>query len=74
MCLIFSFGTAAQTKDDSPLDEEAVSALVDELNNTGLVWQPQREIFNRMLQSEDLNKCYRVTGTTLGSSYDNSCQ
>ena len=31
MCLIFCFGVVAQTKDDPPLDEEAVSALVDEL-------------------------------------------
>lgn len=43
-------------------------------NDTGLVWQPQREIFDRVLQLADLNKCYRVTGTTLGSAYDNDCQ
>ncbi|MBK7393325.1 MAG: hypothetical protein IPI64_08495 [Chloracidobacterium sp.] len=43
-------------------------------NDTGLVWQPQREILNKVLQPSDLNKCYRVTGTTLGSSYDNDCQ
>lgn len=42
-------------------------------NDTGLVWQPQREIFNRVLQPADLNKCYRLTGTTLGSTFDNDC-
>lgn len=42
--------------------------------DTGLVWQPQREIFNKVMQPSDLNKCYRVTGTTLGSAWDNDCK
>ncbi len=35
------------------------------LNDTDLVWQPQKEILNKVMQPSDLNKCYRVTGTTL---------
>lgn len=42
-------------------------------NDTGLVWQPQREIFNKVLTVGDLNKCYKVFGTTLGSAWDNNC-
>jgi Thiol-activated cytolysin beta sandwich domain len=56
------------------LSGEATNIRLKMQNDTGLVWQPQREIFNRVLQPSDLNKCYRVTGTTLGSSYDNDCQ
>ncbi len=53
---------------------EATNIRLRMENDTGLVWQPQREIFNKTLQPSDLNKCYRVTGITLGSSYDNNCQ
>lgn len=56
------------------LPGEATNIRLRMQNDTGLVWQPQREIFNRVLQPSDLNKCYRVTGTTLGSSYDNQCK
>ena len=56
------------------LPGEATNIRLKMTNDTGLVWQPQREIFNRVLQPSDLNKCYRVTGTTLGSDYDNDCQ
>lgn len=56
------------------LPGEATNIRLKIQNDTGLVWQPQREIFNKVLQPEDLNKCYRLTGTTLGSGYDNDCQ
>ena len=56
------------------LPGEATNIRLKMQNDTGLVWQPQREIFNRVLQPSDLNKCYRLTGTTLGSGYDNDCQ
>jgi len=61
-------------RDIVTLPGEATNIRLRMQNDTGLVWQPQREIFNRVLQPADLNKCYQVTGTTLGSSYDNNCQ
>jgi thiol-activated cytolysin len=36
-------------------------------NDTGLVWEPQREIINRPLVPTELNKCLIIEGTTLGS-------
>lgn len=43
-------------------------------NATGLAWQPEREIMNRILQPADYNKCFKVVGTTLGSSFNNDCK
>lgn len=53
---------------------EATNIRLKMQNDTGLVWQPQKEIFNKVLQPDDLNKCYRLHGTTLGSVWDNNCQ
>lgn len=53
---------------------ESTNIRLKMTNDTGLVWQPQREIFNKVMQPSDLNKCYRTTGTTLGSASDNDCQ
>jgi thiol-activated cytolysin len=36
-------------------------------NDTGLVWEPRREIINRPLVPTELNKCLIIEGTTLGS-------
>ena len=36
-------------------------------NDTGLVWDPRREIINRQLVPTELNKCLIIEGTTLGS-------
>ncbi len=41
---------------------------------TGLVWSPWGQIFDLALQSNDLNKCYTVKGTTLSRSWDNTCE
>ncbi|MBX7054969.1 MAG: hypothetical protein K1X36_08430 [Pyrinomonadaceae bacterium] len=52
---------------------KATNIRLKMLNDTGLVWQPQREILNKVLAADDLNKCYRVHGTALGSGWDNNC-
>lgn len=67
-------GKSSGWQDVAYLPGEATNIRLLMQNDTGLVWQPQREIFNRVLQSADMNKCYRLTGTTLGSAYDNECQ
>jgi hypothetical protein len=36
-------------------------------NDTGLAWEPTREIINRSLTSAELNKCLVVDGSTLAS-------
>jgi hypothetical protein len=36
-------------------------------NDTGLVWEPRREIINRALVPTELNKCLIIEGTTLAS-------
>lgn len=61
-------------QDVAYLPGEATNIRLRMQNDTGLVWQPQREILNKLLTSDDLNKCYRLHGTTLGSGYDNNCQ
>ncbi len=55
-----------QQKFDFPGDATNIRLKME--NDTGLVWQPRREIFNRLMQPDDLNCVYTVTGTTLGSS------
>jgi hypothetical protein len=67
-------GKTAGWRDVVHIPAAATNIRVRMRNDTGLVWQPQREILNKVLQPSDLNKCYRVTGTTLGSNYDNDCQ
>lgn len=67
-------GKSSGWQDVAYLPGEATNIRLLMQNDTGLAWQPQREIFNRVLQTADLNKCYRLTGTTLGSAYDNECQ
>ncbi|MBV9216311.1 MAG: thiol-activated cytolysin family protein [Acidobacteria bacterium] len=57
-----------QIKFDFPGDASNIRVKFE--NDTGLVWQPRREILNRVLLPVDYNKCYTVTGTTLGSGYD----
>lgn len=52
---------------------EAENIRLTITNDTGLVWQPKREIINRTLGPKDLNKCYKISGTTLGSKIDTSC-
>jgi thiol-activated cytolysin len=62
-----------QIKFDFPGDATNIRLKME--NDTGLVWQPQREILNRVLQPADLNCVYTVTGTTLGSGSDkNQCE
>ncbi len=56
-----------QIKFDFPGDATNIRMKME--NDTGLVWQPQREILNRVLLPVDYNKCYTVHGTTLGSGY-----
>jgi hypothetical protein len=68
------YGKTRGWQDTIALPGDATNIRLKIQNDTGLVWQPQREIFNRVLQPSDLNKCYRVTGTTLSSGYDNNCQ
>ncbi len=53
---------------------DAINIRLKMENDTGLVWQPKREIFNRVLLPADLNKCYSIVGTTLGSGYNTDCQ
>ena len=57
-----------QLKFDFPGDATNIRLKME--NDTGLVWQPQREIFNRALQPTDLNCSYVIHGTTLGSGFD----
>jgi len=52
---------------------DATNIRLQITNDTGLVWQPQREIINRVLRPADYNKCFKVVGTTLGSSFNNDC-
>lgn len=54
-----------------PAEAENIRLKIE--NDTGLVWQPKREIINRTLGAKELNKCYKITGTTLGSAVDTSC-
>ncbi len=56
-----------QFKFDFPGDATNIRLKME--NDTGLVWQPQREILSRVLLPVDYNKCYTVHGTTLGSGY-----
>ena len=56
-----------QAKFDFPGDASNIRLKLE--NDTGIVWQPRREIFNRVLLPVDLNRCYTVTGTTLNSTY-----
>nr|MBP9665105.1 hypothetical protein [Pyrinomonadaceae bacterium] len=56
-----------QVKFDFPGDATNIRLKME--NDTGLVWQPQREILSRVLLPVDYNKCYTVHGTTLGSGY-----
>ena len=41
---------------------------------TGLVWDPWGEVINKVLQPNELNRCYRAHGTTLNRLWDNNCQ
>ncbi len=41
---------------------------------TGLPWDPWGEVINKVLQPNELNKCYRARGTTLNRLWDNDCQ
>ncbi|MCG2419313.1 thiol-activated cytolysin family protein [Aequorivita sp. F47161] len=41
---------------------------------TGLVWDPWGEIIKKTLNGNDVNKCYRAYGTTLGRHWDNKCE
>jgi thiol-activated cytolysin len=59
-----------QTRFEFPGD--ATNIRLKMWNDTGL--PDQREIFNKVLQPADLNKCYQVYGTTLGSNWNNDCQ
>ncbi|PVW16505.1 thiol-activated cytolysin family protein [Marixanthomonas spongiae] len=40
---------------------------------TGLVWDPWGEIIKKTLNGNDVNKCYKVVGTTLNRNFDNNC-
>ncbi len=53
--------------------ENATNIRLKMENDTGLAWQPRREIFNRALSRAGFNVCYKIAGTTLGSTYDTSC-
>ena len=55
-----------QQKFDFPGDATNIRVKME--NDTGLVWQPRREMFNRVMQPDDLNCVYTAVGTTLGSS------
>ena len=66
-------GKTAGWRDVAYIPAAATNIRLRMQNDTGLVWQPKREILNKVMQPSDLNKCYRVTGTTLGSNYDNDC-
>ena len=66
-------GKAKSWQDIFSIPGESTNIRLKITNDTGLVWQPQREIFNKVLQTSDLNKCFRTTGTTLGSAWDNDC-
>ncbi|MBK7708497.1 MAG: thiol-activated cytolysin family protein [Acidobacteria bacterium] len=57
-----------QIKFDFPGDAENIRLKLE--NDTGLVWQPRREILNRILTPKELNSCFTVHGTTLGSGVD----
>ena len=46
---------------------DATNIRVNISNDTGLVWEPRREIINRPLVPNELNKCLIIEGTTLGS-------
>lgn len=41
---------------------------------TGLPWDPWGQVINKVLQPNELNKCYRAHGTTLNRLWDNNCQ
>lgn len=41
---------------------------------TGLVWDPWGGVINKVLQPNELNRCYRAYGTTLSRHWDNNCQ
>jgi thiol-activated cytolysin len=60
-----------QQKIDLPGDATNIRLKME--NDTGLVWQPRREIINKVLQANELNKCFAAHGTTLGSNFDNNC-
>lgn len=66
-------GKTAGWQDVASISVKATNIRLKMSNDTGLVWQPQREIFNKILTVGDLNKCYKVHGTTLGSAWDNNC-
>lgn len=57
-----------QIKFNFPGDAQNIRLKLE--NDTGLVWQPRREILNRALTPNELNSCFTVHGTTLGSGVD----
>lgn len=54
------------------LPGDAHSVRIQAWAATGLVWDPWGEAIHKVINGPD-NKCYRITGTTLGRSWDNNC-